>query len=127
VDVINATTDVHAAICRAPATTGGAPRALGPADVNVRKVGQDNWYREVHDVGVDNFSFAPATVSVPVGTTITWTNHDDMPHQVVSTELKFKSPVLDTDGQFSYPFDAPGKYQYFCSLHPRMTGQIVVR
>ena len=79
-----------------------------------------------HDVGVDNFSFAPATTSVPAGTTITWTNHDDVPHQIVSTEKKFKSPVLDTDGQFSYRFDDAGAYKYFCSLHPRMTGQIVV-
>ena len=79
-----------------------------------------------HEVGVDNFSFAPATTSVPAGTTITWTNHDDVPHQIVSTEKKFKSPVLDTDGQFSYRFDDAGAYKYFCSLHPRMTGQIVV-
>jgi len=63
---------------------------------------------------------------VPAGTTITWTNHDDVPHQIVSTEKKFKSPVLDTDGQFSYRFDDAGAYKYFCSLHPRMTGQIVV-
>ena len=87
----------------------------------------DTQTADAHDVGVDNFSFAPTTVSVPVGTTITWTNHDDVPHQVVSTEQKFKSPVLDTDGQFAYRFDAPGAYKYFCSLHPRMTGQIVVR
>lgn len=79
-----------------------------------------------HDVGVDNFSFAPATTSVPVGTTITWTNHDDVPHQIVSTEKKFKSPVLDTDGQFSHRFDDAGAYNYFCSLHPKMTGQILV-
>ena len=64
----------------------------------------------VHDVGVDNFSFAPATVSVPLGTTITWTNHDDVPHQIVSTEQKFKSPVLDTDGQFSHQFADAGAY-----------------
>ena len=87
----------------------------------------DTQTADAHDVGVDNFSFAPTMVSVPVGTTITWTNHDDVPHQVVSTEQKFKSPVLDTDGQFSYRFDAPGAYKYFCSLHPKMTGQIVVR
>ena len=86
----------------------------------------DTQTADAHDVGVDNFSFAPTTVSAPVGTTITWTNHDDVPHQVVSTEQKFKSPVLDTDGQFSYRFDAPGAYKYFCSLHPKMTGQIVV-
>jgi 3',5'-cyclic AMP phosphodiesterase CpdA len=80
----------------------------------------------LHDVGVDNFSFAPATISVPLGTTITWTNHDDVPHQIVSTEQKFKSPVLDTDGQFSHQFADAGAYKYFCSLHPKMTGQIVV-
>jgi 3',5'-cyclic-AMP phosphodiesterase len=79
-----------------------------------------------HDVVMDNFSFAPATASVPVGTTVTWTNHDDVPHNIVSTEKKFKSRVLDTDEQFSYRFDAPGTYKYFCGLHPKMTGQIVV-
>jgi len=79
-----------------------------------------------HEVAVDNFSFTPATTSVPVGTTITWTNRDDVPHVVVSTEQKFKSPVLDTDGKFSHLFDAPGAYNYFCSLHPKMTGRIVV-
>jgi plastocyanin len=79
-----------------------------------------------HDVVVDNFSFAPATASVPAGTTITWTNRDDVPHNIVSTEQKFKSPVLDTDEQFSHRFDVPGSYKYFCSIHPRMTGQVVV-
>jgi Icc protein len=79
-----------------------------------------------HDVVIDNFSFAPAAATVPVGTTITWVNHDDVPHVVMSTEKKFKSPVLDTDEKFSYSFDASGTYEYFCSLHPRMTGRIVV-
>ena len=77
-------------------------------------------------VVVDNFSFTPTTADVPVGTTVTWTNHDDIPHNVVSPEQKFKSPVLDTDEQFSYQFDAPGTYEYFCSLHPKMTGRIAV-
>jgi Icc protein len=78
------------------------------------------------DVVVDNFSFAPATALVAVGATITWTNRDDVPHNIVSTEQKFKSPVLDTDEQFVHRFDAPGTYKYFCSIHPKMTGQIVV-
>jgi amicyanin len=78
-------------------------------------------------VVVDNFSFSPATAAVPVGTTVTWTNHDDIPHNVVSPEQKFKSPVLDTDETFSHTFDAAGTYQYYCSIHPRMTGQVVVR
>ena len=63
---------------------------------------------------------------MPVGTTVTWTNHDDVPHNIVSTTRQFKSPVLDTDQRFSHAFDAPGTYEYFCSIHPRMTGQVVV-
>jgi 3',5'-cyclic-AMP phosphodiesterase len=78
------------------------------------------------DVVIDNFSFAPAASTVPVGASITWVNHDDVPHVVMSTEKQFKSPVLDTDEKFSHSFDAPGTYEYFCSLHPRMTGRIVV-
>jgi plastocyanin len=78
------------------------------------------------DVVVDNFSFAPAMAAVAVGSTITWTNRDDVPHNIVSTDQKFKSPVLDTDEQFSHTFDAPGTYKYFCSIHPKMTGQVVV-
>ena len=77
-------------------------------------------------VVVDNFSFAPATIAVPVGSTVTWTNRDDVPHNIVSTEQKFKSPVLDTDERFAHRFDAPGSYRYFCSLHPKMTGRVVV-
>ena len=78
-------------------------------------------------VAVDNFSFTPAMAAVPVGTTVTWTNHDDIPHNVVSPEQKFKSSVLDTDETFSHTFDAAGTYKYYCSIHPRMTGQVVVR
>jgi 3',5'-cyclic-AMP phosphodiesterase len=78
------------------------------------------------DVVIDNFSFAPGATTVPAGSTITWTNRDDVPHTVVSAERTFKSPVLDTDQRFSHSFDAPGTYKYFCSLHPRMTGEVVV-
>jgi plastocyanin len=79
------------------------------------------------DVKIDNFSFGPAAVTVPVGTTITWTNHDDIPHTVVSTDGVFKSKVLDTDEKFSFTFDKPGSYAYFCSIHPKMTGKVVVQ
>jgi Icc protein len=75
---------------------------------------------------VDNFSFSPAAATVSTGATVTWTNHDDVPHSIVSTEKKFTSPALDTDQQFSHRFEAPGTYPYYCSLHPKMTGQIVV-
>ena len=78
-------------------------------------------------VTVDNFSFAPTTTIVAVGTTVTWTNHDDIPHNVVSPDQKFKSPVLDTDQTFTHTFDAAGTYEYDCSIHPRMTGKVVVR
>jgi plastocyanin len=77
-------------------------------------------------VVVDSFSFAPAMTAVAAGSTITWTNRDDVPHNIVSMEQKFKSPVLDTDETFSHTFDAPGTYKYYCSIHPRMTGQVVV-
>jgi len=79
-----------------------------------------------HDVVIDNFSFAPAAASVPTGGTVRWTNRDDVPHVIMSTEKNFKSPVLDTDGQFSHTFERPGNYDYFCSLHPKMTGRITV-
>ena len=78
------------------------------------------------EIAVDNFSFTPATIAVPAGSTLTWTNRDDVPHNIVSTERKFKSPILDTEEHFSHRFDAPGSYPYFCSLHPRMTGTVVV-
>jgi len=77
-------------------------------------------------VVVDNFSFSPGAATVPSGATVTWTNRDDVPHNIVSAEKKFASPVLDTGQQFSYRFEGPGTYAYYCSLHPKMTGRIVV-
>jgi Icc protein len=77
-------------------------------------------------VVLDNFSFTPAVATVAPGTTITWTNHDDVPHNVVATDRKFASPVLDTDQQFSHRFDEKGTYEYYCSIHPKMTGRVVV-
>jgi plastocyanin len=79
------------------------------------------------EVKIDNFSFGPATVTVPVGTTVTWTNRDDIPHTAVSTDGVFKSKVMDTDDKFSFVFSKPGTYPYFCSIHPKMTGQIIVQ
>jgi len=79
------------------------------------------------EVKVDNFSFGPASLTVAVGTTVTWTNRDDIPHTVVSTDKVFKSKVLDTDEKFSFTFDKAGTYPYFCSIHPKMTGSVVVQ
>jgi plastocyanin len=79
------------------------------------------------EVKIDNFSFNPATVSVAMGGTVTWTNRDDIPHTVVSSDKVFKSKVLDTDEKFSYTFTKAGNYSYFCSIHPKMTGTVVVK
>ncbi len=79
------------------------------------------------EVKIDNFVFGPAILTVQVGTTVTWTNRDDIPHTVVSTDKVFKSKVLDTDEKFSYTFTKAGEYPYFCSIHPKMTGKVVVQ
>jgi plastocyanin len=82
---------------------------------------------ETAEVKIDNFSFGPAELTVPVGTTVTWTNRDDIPHTVVNTDKLFKSRVLDTDEKFSFTFSKAGTFPYFCSIHPKMTGKVVVR
>jgi len=79
------------------------------------------------EVKIDNFSFSPATITIPVGTTVRWTNRDDIPHTVVNDKETFKSKTLDTDEQFSYTFTKPGTYEYFCSIHPKMTGKVLVQ
>jgi|ERR1700733_9368493 plastocyanin len=82
-------------------------------------------HAEEATVTIDNFTFAPAELTVKVGTTVTWKNHDDIPHIVVSAG-KFRSKALDTDDSYSFTFTAAGAYTYFCSLHPHMTGTIKV-
>jgi plastocyanin len=81
------------------------------------------------EVKIDNFTFGPAALTVPVGTTVTWINKDDIPHTVVSTDdsKTFKSKVLDTDEKFSFTFSKAGTYPYFCSIHPKMTGKVIVQ
>lgn len=79
------------------------------------------------EVKIDNFSFGPSTITVAVGTTVTWVNRDDIPHTVVSDDKVFKSKALDTDDKFSYTFTKAGTYGYFCSLHPKMTGKVIVQ
>ena len=78
-------------------------------------------------VKIDNFVFGPQAITVPVGTTVTWTNSDDIPHTAVSTDGVFKSKVMDTNEKFSYTFTKAGTYPYYCSVHPKMTGQVVVK
>lgn len=79
------------------------------------------------EVKIDNFSFTPATITVSAGTTVRWTNRDDIPHTVVSDDQSFKSKAMDTDEAFSHTFTKPGTYSYFCSIHPHMTGKVVVQ
>jgi plastocyanin len=82
---------------------------------------------KVVEVKVDNFSFSPQTITIAAGTTVIWTNRDDIPHTVVSDDKVFKSKVLDTDEKFSYTFDKAGDFPYFCSVHPKMTGKVIVQ
>jgi plastocyanin len=78
-------------------------------------------------IKIDNFTFGPPTLTVPVGTTVTWVNEDDIPHTVAATDRLFKSKALDTDDRFTYTFSAPGSFEYFCSLHPHMVGTVIVQ
>jgi plastocyanin len=79
------------------------------------------------EVKIDNFVFGPQSLTISAGTTVTWINHDDIPHTVVSNDGVFKSKVLDTDDKFSFTFAKPGTYPYFCSIHPKMTAKVVVQ
>jgi plastocyanin len=80
------------------------------------------------EVKIDNFAFSPQTLTVAVGTTVRWVNRDDIPHTVVSDDkTAFKSKALDTDDKFSFTFTKAGTYPYFCSIHPKMTGKVVVQ
>lgn len=79
-------------------------------------------------VTIDNFAFTPATLTVPAGTRVTWTNRDDIPHTVTSlkAEPPFRSPALDTGDTFGVVFDKPGTFTYYCALHPHMQGKVMV-
>src|SRR5437588_12321905 len=120
---------------RAGATPGGAPSVGGSAAVKpTPRAGatapasaEANQKADKNQVVIENFSFKPATLNVKVGASVTWVNRDDVPHTANDTENRFKSGTLDTDGEFSFTFKSPGTYNYFCALHPKMTGQIVVK
>jgi plastocyanin len=81
---------------------------------------------ETIEVKIDNFTFNPPRVTVKAGATVTWDNGDDIPHTVTATKRQFNSKVLDTEQKFSFTFTTPGVYEYFCALHPHLTGTIVV-
>lgn len=96
----------------------------GAAALRPTLLGAGNPSSIVVDIG--NFSFGSGTLTVP-GTTVTWINRDDVPHTVVSTDRVFASSVLDTDDKFSYTFEKPGTYPYYCSVHPKMAAKVVVK
>lgn len=78
-------------------------------------------------IAIKDFEFTPRNLTIPAGSKVTWINKDEEPHKIVEVNNAFTSQPLDTDGNFTYQFDTPGTYQYFCALHPRMTGKIIVQ
>ena len=97
------------------------------ASVLAANVGLAQAEEPANAISIDNFSFTPPTLIVKAGTTVTWTNKDDIPHGIGSANNAFKKgPALDTDDSYSFTFTTPGTYQYFCYIHPHMVGTIVV-
>jgi plastocyanin len=78
-------------------------------------------------ITIDNFTFSPKELTVAVGTTVKWVNHDDIPHLVVENNRTFRSKALDTNDSYSYTFTSAGAFDYFCALHPHMVGQVIVK
>ena len=78
-------------------------------------------------ITIDNFTFTPPELTVALGTTVKWVNHDDIPHLVVNKDKVFRSKALDTDDSFSYTFASAGTFDYFCALHPHMVGKVIVK
>jgi plastocyanin len=115
-----------AAMILAPASYA-AITVASAASVPISTVSAPAPAAEVVDIKIDNFSFGPQTVTVAAGTQVRWTNHDDIPHNTVGEDKSFKSTTLDTDQQFTHTFDKAGTYKYYCSIHPRMTGTVVVQ
>ena len=103
----------------------GLGLALAIAAATLLQLGVAGARTQDINVTIDNFTFTPPELNVKVGDTVTWTNHDDIPHTVVSAG-KFRSKTMDTDNSFSFTFTSAGDYKYFCSLHPHMTGMIKV-
>ena len=102
--------------------------AIASAVVSAARASEDSKTEGAKsEVKIDNFSFAPGEITVAKGTTVEWVNRDDIPHTVVSDDkTTFKSKALDTDDAFSYTFTKAGTYPYFCSIHPKMTGKVIV-
>jgi plastocyanin len=119
--MMNVRTRLYALLIASALGTMPALRAQNAA------AGQETRTPKPIAVDIDNFKFGIISADVAAGTTVTWTNRDDVPHTVVRLKKVFKSPPLDTGESFSYTFKDAGTFEYYCSLHPRMTGKIVVK
>ena len=95
--------------------------------VNSRGAAAHTGYADTNEIVIQNFAFEPATLTVKVGTKVTWVNRDDEPHTATATDKRFNSKTLENGDRFSTEFDTPGTYKYYCALHPRMVGQIIVK
>jgi plastocyanin len=102
-------------------TTIGAILAFGAV------AAQDATKKDANEITIDNFTFTPKELTVAVGTTVRWVNHDDIPHTVVEKKTTFRSKALDTDDSYSFTFASAGTFDYFCGLHPHMVGQVIVK
>ncbi|HEY8671784.1 MAG TPA: cupredoxin family copper-binding protein [Terriglobales bacterium] len=100
---------------------------LGPIAGGVLAYGAVAAQQESNVVTIDNFAFGPKELTIPVGTTVKWINHDDIPHSVVNKDKAFRSKALDTDDSFSFTFASAGTFDYFCGLHPFMMGKVIVK
>ena len=114
--------------CLAMIALGAGPQtwavAAAPSAPSTAGPGED---QPAAAVKIDNFTFSPNPLTIEKGTTVRWTNHDDVTHTVVADDKSFKSKALDTDDAFTYTFTKPGTYSYFCSLHPKMVAKVVVK
>ncbi len=109
------------------APLAAAPAAMGDMEMSQQGKKPVAGKPGNNEIFIDNFSFSPSSLTIPAGTKLTWTNKDDVPHNVINTDNKFASPVLDTDQKFSFTFEKAGDYGYYCSIHPRMTGKVIVQ
>jgi plastocyanin len=104
---------------------------LGPAIGAMLAFGtvaaQDATKKDANEITIDNFTFTPKELTVAVGTTVKWVNHDDIPHTIVEKKTTFRSKALDTDDSYSFTFASAGTFDYFCGLHPHMVGQVIVK
>jgi plastocyanin len=116
--------------CAASAAAGALPTPVPPAalaTIPPPKPAQPTDANGGPVVTVENFNFVSASVTVPAGTTLVWTNADDVEHTVTASDNSFSSPAIEPAGQFSYTFTTPGSYTYFCAIHPFMTGRVIVQ